>query len=222
MLAKKSRKRRSELDRFLNFLEVIEDEPKKKSHIMRKANLNFAQVNECLNLVLVTDSGIDPKVFLRLESQSKNGEDKRRHRDSIISEILRLAKGGAKQTHIMYGAKLSFTQVKEYISFLIESNLLEPFKKVGSRIIYKTTAKGVNYLETQRDFQRFLSRKPRPWVEEVKLEDGDKGYKLNDKGNLALNYGRTLKNSLKPTNLVDRLYTERTERSGLSVLVKKY
>ena len=43
----------------------------------------------------------------------------------IISMILDAANGGATKTKIMYKAMLSYNQLKEYFSVLIENNLIE-------------------------------------------------------------------------------------------------
>jgi predicted transcriptional regulator len=45
----------------------------------------------------------------------------------------------------MYKAFLSYAQLKEYLSVLMENNLLEYLN--GTRI-FKTTEKGLNYLKT--------------------------------------------------------------------------
>ena len=50
---------------------------------------------------------------------------KYRSRTEIVSMILEAANGGATKTRIMYKAFLSYAQLKEYLSVLIENNLLE-------------------------------------------------------------------------------------------------
>lgn len=42
----------------------------------------------------------------------------------IIAMVLRAAKEGSTKTHIMYDAYLSYSQVREYIGFLTERELL--------------------------------------------------------------------------------------------------
>ncbi|MGH9919255.1 MAG: winged helix-turn-helix domain-containing protein, partial [Nitrososphaerales archaeon] len=49
---------------------------------------------------------------------------KYRSRTDIIAMILQAATGGATKTRIMYSAYLSYAQVKEYLSFLTERNLI--------------------------------------------------------------------------------------------------
>ncbi len=50
---------------------------------------------------------------------------KYRGRTEIVAMILDAANGGATKTKIMYSAFLSYNQLKEYLSLLIESNLIE-------------------------------------------------------------------------------------------------
>jgi predicted transcriptional regulator len=48
-----------------------------------------------------------------------------RSRTEIVSSILDAANGGTTKTKIMYIAFLSYNQLNEYLSILIENNLLE-------------------------------------------------------------------------------------------------
>ncbi len=57
--------------------------------------------------------------------------------------MLDAANGGATKTKIMYSAFLSYGQLKEYLSVLIENNLLE--YRDGTQT-FKTTEKGLNYI----------------------------------------------------------------------------
>ena len=50
---------------------------------------------------------------------------KYRSRTEIVCNILEAANGGATQTKIMCAAFLSYGQLKEYLSVLIENNLIE-------------------------------------------------------------------------------------------------
>jgi predicted transcriptional regulator len=70
---------------------------------------------------------------------------KYRSRTDIVSQILEAANGGTTKTKIMYKAYLSYAQLKEYLSVLVENGLLE-FEK-GSQT-YKTTSKGLLFLKT--------------------------------------------------------------------------
>ena len=50
---------------------------------------------------------------------------KYRSRTEIVGNILDSANGGASKTKIMYKAFLSYNQLKEYLTILIENNLIE-------------------------------------------------------------------------------------------------
>ena len=69
---------------------------------------------------------------------------KYRSRTEIVSMILESANGGATKTKIMYIAFLSYNQLKEYLSVLIENNLIEYLE--GTRT-FKTTEKGLNFVK---------------------------------------------------------------------------
>jgi predicted transcriptional regulator len=67
--------------------------------------------------------------------------------------ILEAANGGATKTRIMYKAFLSYAQLKEYLSVLIENNLLEYLAGVQT---YKTTEKGFNLLKMHNEIGELL------------------------------------------------------------------
>ena len=81
---------------------------------------------------------------------------KNRSRTEIVSMILEAANGrGATKTKIMYNAYLSYNQLKEYLSVLIENNLLE--YREGTRR-FKTTEKGLNFLKMHNDISELLQK----------------------------------------------------------------
>jgi predicted transcriptional regulator len=79
---------------------------------------------------------------------------KYRSRTEIVGLILEAANGGgATKTKIMYKAFLSYAQLREYLSVLIENNLLEYLE--GSQT-YKTTEKGLNFLRMHNEIGELL------------------------------------------------------------------
>ena len=78
---------------------------------------------------------------------------KYRSRTEIVSMILEAANGGATKTKIMYKAFLSYAQLKEYLSVLIENNLVEYLEGVQT---YKTTEKGFNLLKMHNEIGELL------------------------------------------------------------------
>jgi predicted transcriptional regulator len=67
--------------------------------------------------------------------------------------ILDTANMETTKTKIMYNAYLSYNQLKEYISILIENNLLEYLE--GART-FRTTEKGLNFLNMYREMTELL------------------------------------------------------------------
>ena len=78
---------------------------------------------------------------------------KYRSRTEIVAMILEAANGVATKTKIMYKAFLSYAQLREYLSVLIENNLLEYLD--GSQT-YKTTEKGLNFLKMHNEIGELL------------------------------------------------------------------
>jgi predicted transcriptional regulator len=78
---------------------------------------------------------------------------KYRSRTEIVGNILEAANGGATKTKIMYKAFLSYVQLKEYLSVLIENNLLEYIEGTHK---FKTTEKGLNYLKMHNEIGELL------------------------------------------------------------------
>jgi predicted transcriptional regulator len=68
---------------------------------------------------------------------------KNRSRLDITAEILNAVSAGALKTKIMYSASLSFNQLKDYLSVLVDSGLLEYDAK---KKVYETTDKGHDFL----------------------------------------------------------------------------
>jgi predicted transcriptional regulator len=71
----------------------------------------------------------------------------------IISMILDAANGGATKTKIMYKAMLSYNQLKEYLSLLIENTLIE---YLDGNKTFKTTEKGLNLLKIHNEMTELL------------------------------------------------------------------
>ena len=92
-----------------------------------------------------------------MKSEPLENTRKRRDRLYIIAEILAIAKDGSLKTQIMYRANLSFAQLNEYLNFLLKMELLKRNTK-DRKIFYKTTAKGVKYLENYEEISSLLRK----------------------------------------------------------------
>jgi predicted transcriptional regulator len=83
---------------------------------------------------------------------------KNRSRTEIVAMILDSSNGGATKTKIMYSAFLSFGQLKEYLSLLIENNLIEYHE--GNKI-FRTTEKGLIFLQKHNEIGELLNITPK-------------------------------------------------------------
>ena len=76
-----------------------------------------------------------------------------RSRTEIVGNILDAANGGTTKTKIMYTAFLSYNQLNEYLSILIENNLIEYLD--GTKT-FKTTEKGFHFLKMHNQIKKLL------------------------------------------------------------------
>jgi predicted transcriptional regulator len=90
-----------------------------------------------------------------------------RSRSEIASQILETAKhdngysssngqGGATKTRMMYNTFLSHDQLKEFITVLIESDLLSYDSTIHK---FKTTEKGITFLQAYKQIDHMLKAK---------------------------------------------------------------
>jgi len=87
--------------------------------------------------------------------------DKRRDRHEIVAEILNIAVDGKIKTHLMYKAKLSYSQVNEYLPLLVAKGFLEnpEITKIRKHTtIYKTTAKGLEFMESLKYIDKLWAK----------------------------------------------------------------
>jgi predicted transcriptional regulator len=81
---------------------------------------------------------------------------KYRGKTEIVSCILDAANGGTTKTKIMYKAFISYNQLKENLSLLIENNLIEYLDGTQT---FKTTEKGLNLLKMHNEMGELLYTK---------------------------------------------------------------
>jgi len=79
---------------------------------------------------------------------------KYRSRTEIVAMILEAARSGATKTKIMYKAYLSYTQVKEYITFLQDNELLA--YEQGTQL-YKISEKGYKFLRSYSEISELVA-----------------------------------------------------------------
>jgi len=111
----------------------------------------------------------------------KEDTSRRRDRLYIIAEILEVALEGVLKTQVMYKANLSFAQLNEYLHLMLDLNLLE-LSKNTERHVYKTTQKGVRYLESYRKIKELLKKED----ESVTPRNGNSGVYLVKRGSAVI------------------------------------
>lgn len=80
-----------------------------------------------------------------------------RNRIEIVCQILKVANDGViKKIGIMYKANISYTQLKEYVMVLTESDLLRYNLDTQT---FKTTEKGLRFLEAYNQMNYILMEK---------------------------------------------------------------
>jgi predicted transcriptional regulator len=79
---------------------------------------------------------------------------KYRSRTDITAQILEAANGSATKTRIMYKAFLSYAQLKEYLTVLIENGLLQ---YIEGEQMYKTTEKGNRFLKIYNQIGEYVA-----------------------------------------------------------------
>jgi predicted transcriptional regulator len=84
-----------------------------------------------------------------------NPSSKRRDKLYIVAEILEIAKEGTLKTQIMYKANLSFTQLNDYLKFMLKIGLLDKVHE-NDKERYETTAKGMDFLQRYREITELL------------------------------------------------------------------
>lgn len=76
----------------------------------------------------------------------------------ISAEILQVAVGGAKKSHLVYQANLNFAIINDYIQELTSSRLLTSPTN-GSKL-YTTTEKGIAYIHYIDGMKQFMMPYP--------------------------------------------------------------
>lgn len=71
----------------------------------------------------------------------------RRNDIDICADILKVARSGAKKTHLVYKANLNFEIVKKYLSRLSENRLIS-----SENGHYITTEEGMKFLDSYQEF----------------------------------------------------------------------
>ena len=79
---------------------------------------------------------------------------KYRSRIDIVAMILQSAMRGATKTKLMYGAYLSYAQLKEYLTFVQERDLLTYEEGLQ---VYRLTPRGLHFLNVYEEVKDVVS-----------------------------------------------------------------
>jgi predicted transcriptional regulator len=90
-----------------------------------------------------------------LETASLQLFSKKRDQLDIVNAILKVAKQGASKTRIMYNANLSFKGVTQYLSFMVENELLLKTRE-DYKPVYYASEKGLTFLSSYTQLLQLL------------------------------------------------------------------
>jgi predicted transcriptional regulator len=81
-----------------------------------------------------------------------------RGRFDITADILEASNGGVRKTYLMYRCNLSFKQVKYYLDFLLENELLRLATGDGNsnHNLFGITDKGKEFLKTYKGLKALV------------------------------------------------------------------
>ena len=82
---------------------------------------------------------------------------RKRTNDLIASQILKVCVNGASKTRIVYQANLNSASAKPYLDKLINNGFMEVVPE-GSRVVYKTTLKGLKLTEKFNEFNSEIDK----------------------------------------------------------------
>ena len=80
----------------------------------------------------------------------------------MLSTINDAGTDGTTKTSIMYKSFLSYEQLKEYLSFLLEKGLVGEFpqkietRRGNERLVYKITGKGLRLLQISKEIESIV------------------------------------------------------------------
>lgn len=80
-----------------------------------------------------------------------NPKRKKRSSARILRDILYLARGGEKKTHILFGTNVNPAILERYLELAVAAGLIRKTEKG-----YETTMKGIEYVENYDLFQSLL------------------------------------------------------------------
>jgi predicted transcriptional regulator len=99
--------------------------------------------------------------MLKREMKALKDGERRRDRHDIVAEILKTAVNGKIKTHIMYRARLSYSQINEYLPMLVDKGFLDNTRVSRGRqtaAVYRTTTKGLQFIENLESINKLWTK----------------------------------------------------------------
>jgi predicted transcriptional regulator len=97
-------------------------------------------------------------------------KSKRRDREEIMYEILRAALEPATRTRLIYASFLSNTELRQYITLLLENRMLEIDTITKTR--FKVTEEGRKFLKLYEDMTRITTATPKNNLSNIAIQGG--------------------------------------------------
>ena len=130
-----------------------------QSHILLLASLDHLK-NLRLRIQFVISSMNNQETTTTQHYYTKN-----RSRLDVIAAILRVVSGReASKTRIMYGAYVSYAQIREYMPTMLEIGLLKASNEQQS--LYRIKERGVRFLELYDGLNEMIPIDKRDWAYE--------------------------------------------------------
>ncbi|MEA2089989.1 MAG: winged helix-turn-helix domain-containing protein [Thermoproteota archaeon] len=82
---------------------------------------------------------------------------RRRGEIQILMDILSVSLGDVRVTRLMYGANLSYSTLRKYLSAALSKGLISKVHNSDGSFVYRTTEKGKMVLEKLKDVKFALS-----------------------------------------------------------------
>jgi len=103
-----------------------------------------------------------------MNPSNSNISSRRRDKLFIVAEILEITREGSLKTQIMYRANLSFTQLNNYLKFMLKINLIKKVRE-NEKEIYRATEKGIEFLQRYREITELLKTENENTKNNVKI-----------------------------------------------------
>jgi predicted transcriptional regulator len=95
-----------------------------------------------------------------------------RSRTEIISDLIEASRSGAKKTHLMYRGNLSYQVLSQYLEYMMSADLIREDNSSGERL-YFATAKGLRFLDLERELSTIASFNDQKQKREARIPDAE-------------------------------------------------